>query len=233
MSQIQSPAVVLLSGGLDSSVLLHWVARQSGHTPVLVLSFDYGQKHAVELAAARWQCRSLSQVAKHQVLPLDFFAGLLDGASALVAGGPQVPELIELNATARRQPPTYVPNRNMILLSLAAAFAEAHGASTVFYGAQAQDEYGYWDCTLEFIDTINRTLALNRRNPVRVEAPFAQWRKSEIVRLGMDLGVDFAHTWSCYRGENQPCQVCPTCVERATAFSEAGCHDPLLAEPHA
>jgi 7-cyano-7-deazaguanine synthase len=116
----------------------------------------------------------------------------------------------------------------MVLLSLAASFAEAQAADTVFYGAQAQDEYGYWDCTREFIETINRTLALNRRQPVRVEAPFASWRKSEIVRLGMTLDVDFAHTWSCYRGESRPCGVCPTCVERATAFSEAGVNDPLL-----
>jgi 7-cyano-7-deazaguanine synthase len=230
MSKTQaSDAVVLLSGGLDSTVLLHWVAQRSGCARIHVLSFDYGQKHAVELAAARWQCARLPQVTTHQVLPLGFFAELLGGASALVDGGPPVPALTELDETARQQPPTYVPNRNMVLLSLAASFAEARSAGTIFYGAQAQDEYGYWDCTPEFIKTINRTLALNRRNPVQVEAPFASWRKSEIVRLGMTLGVDFAHTWSCYRGEARPCRSCPTCVEREAAFREAGGSDPLTA----
>jgi 7-cyano-7-deazaguanine synthase len=234
MSQPQTPAaVVLLSGGLDSTVLLHWVARRLNRAPLSVLSFDYGQKHAIELTAARWQCARLPQVIKHQVLPLGFFAELLGGASALVDGGPPVPALAELEEAVRQQPPTYVPNRNMVLLSLAAAFAEACGASTIFYGAQAQDEYGYWDCTQTFIETINRTLALNRRHPVQVEAPFASWRKSEIVRLGTSLGVDFSHTWSCYRGETRPCGVCPTCCERATAFREAGETDPLEPTPSA
>jgi len=97
----------------------------------------------------------------------------------------------------------------------------------VFYGAQAQDEYGYWDCTSEFVRRINHVLALNRATPVTVHAPFVMLKKAETVKLGIELGVDFSRTWSCYRGGEKPCGVCPTCVERANAFAAAGAPDPL------
>lgn len=221
-------AVVLLSGGLDSTVLLHYAAKELGFASLYALSFDYGQKHAVELEMARWQCARLPQVAEHRILPLSFFAELLDGASTLVRGGAPVPGLTEVAEADRSQPPTYVPHRNLMLLSLAAAFAESRGATTILYGAQMQDEYGYWDCTAEFIRRLNDTLALNRRQAVTVLAPFADWRKSAEIRLGARLGVDFSKTWSCYRGGRLPCQACPTCVERSKAFEEAGIPDPLL-----
>ncbi|HNR36682.1 MAG TPA: 7-cyano-7-deazaguanine synthase, partial [Candidatus Hydrogenedentes bacterium] len=89
------------------------------------------------------------------------------------------------------------------------------------------DEYGYWDCTPDFVRRLNRVLALNRRNRVWIHAPFAEMRKSEIIRLGLDLGVDFAHTWSCYRGGECACGTCPTCVERLNAFAATGVVDPV------
>jgi 7-cyano-7-deazaguanine synthase len=151
------------------------------------------------------------------------------GATTLVAGGDEVPELAALDAAQRRQPPTYVPNRNLTLLALAAAYAEARGCHRVFYGAQAQDEYGYWDCTAEFVERTNAVLALNRHRPVRIEAPFCRLTKAAEIAIGRRLGVDFAHTWSCYRGGDRPCGACPTCVERAQAFQQAGLADPLAA----
>ncbi len=221
------PATVLISGGLDSTVLLHYVLRQLRRAPVYALSFQYGQRHHRELAMARWQVRQLPAVAEHRIVDLRGFRSLAAGASALLPGGCEVPDLAGVAAAERDQPPTYVPNRNMVLLALAAAYAEAHGCRDVFYGAQAQDEYGYWDCTAEFVARLNRTLALNRRNAVRIRAPFAAKRKAAGVRLGVRLGVDFAHTWSCYRGGRHPCGSCPTCVERCKAFAEAGTPDPL------
>jgi 7-cyano-7-deazaguanine synthase len=116
----------------------------------------------------------------------------------------------------------------MMLLSVAAAYAEARGVSCLYYGAQTQDRYGYWDCTPEFLEKVNQVLSLNRRNPVTVKAPFVAWRKADEIRLGLELGVDYAHTWTCYRGEAEPCRVCPACMERAAAFLEAGSPDPLL-----
>ena len=221
-------ATVLLSGGLDSTVLLHHVVKELGARPVYVLSFQYGQKHGRELDMARWQVASLgAAVAEYRVLNLGFFQELAGGASALVAGGPEVPALTDVKAADLDQPLTYVPNRNMLLLSLAAAFAEARGCGVLYYGAQAQDEYGYWDCTTEFVKRVNAVLALNRRQPVQVAAPFALKRKGEGVKLGLKLGVDFSRTWSCYRGGERPCGECPTCVERQKAFAEAGIPDPL------
>lgn len=221
-------AVVLLSGGLDSAVLLHYVARRLRRSPLFALSFDYGQKHSCELAMARWQAAQVAAVVEHSVIDLGFYAPLLAGASTLLAGGAAVPDLQELSAADRHQPPTYVPNRNMVMLALAAAAAEARGCGEVYYGAQAQDEYGYWDCTPEFLARINALLALNRKRPVTILAPFVALRKADEVRRGHELGVDFAKTWSCYRGGERHCGTCPTCVERRTAFHEAGVLDPTL-----
>jgi 7-cyano-7-deazaguanine synthase len=221
-----APAVILLSGGLDSSVLLHYIAKTLGRRPLHALSFRYGQKHSVELEMAGRQARAVEAVKEHLVVDLESFATLAAGASTLVDGGGETPDLAILSDEARRQPPTYVPNRNMILLALAAAAAEARGAAEVYYGAQAQDEYGYWDCTADFLERINHLLGLNRVKPVRILAPFVAMRKADEVRLALELGVDLAATWSCYRGGEVHCGTCPTCVERHAAFREAGVADP-------
>lgn len=220
-------AVVLLSGGLDSSTLLHYVVRRLGAGEVHALSFLYGQKHRRELESAAWQAKAAG-VRAHDVVDMGFFGGLIPGGSALTDPAVAVPELAELDAAALTQPPTYVPNRNMMLLSVAAAYAEARGIRDVFYGAQTQDSYGYWDCTPAFVERINAVLALNHRPPVTVHAPFVRMRKAEEIALGLELGVDYAHTWTCYRGEAAPCGECPSCVERIAAFKELGIPDPLL-----
>ncbi|HIJ65537.1 MAG TPA: 7-cyano-7-deazaguanine synthase QueC [Candidatus Hydrogenedentes bacterium] len=225
-ADVARPAVVLLSGGMDSSVLLHHVARKLGYSPVHGLSCDYGQRHARELECARRQAAAAG-VVRHHVVAMPFLADLVKEGTALVTGGPAVPDLDALDVGERRQPPTYVPNRNMILLSMAAAYAEAQGIADVFYGAQAQDEYGYWDCTPDFVERLNAALALNRHQCITIHAPFATAKKADIVRLGMALGVDFADTWTCYRGGDLACGACPTCVERRKAFRAAGFEDPL------
>ncbi len=218
-------AVVLLSGGLDSTTLLHYVRQRVG-AGVYALTFRYGQRHAREISDARWQAERAG-VLEHDVVDLGFFSGLIAGASALTDARLSMPVLAELDDAARRQPLTYVPHRNLILLSLASAYAEAHGVSSVYYGAQRQDAYGYWDCTPDFQARLNAVLALNRGTAVTVQAPFAEMRKTELVRLGLELGVDYGHTWTCYRGAERPCGACPACEERATAFREAGVRDPL------
>lgn len=218
-------AVVLLSGGLDSSTLLHHVRRQ-GYAPLFALTFHYGQRHAREIECAVWQARAAG-VAEHRRIAMGFFGDLIQGGSALTDPAVPVPDGRDLTDAQRDQPPTYVPNRNMILLSLAAAYAEARGATDVFYGAQTQDRYGYWDCTAEFVERLNAALALNRRQAVTIHAPFVAWRKAAIVRAGLELGVDYARTWTCYRGVEPACGTCPACVERRDAFREAGREDPL------
>lgn len=222
----QTGAVVLLSGGIDSTVLLQYVARRLAKKPIHALSFNYGQRHSKELECARWQADAL-EIDRHRIVDVTFLGDLVKGASALVQGGKAVPDMSELSPGQLDQPPTYVPNRNMVLLSIAAAYAESHGIREVYYGAQALDEYGYWDCTTEFLRRVNAVLALNRRDAIVIHAPFIERKKVESVRLGAELGVNFAYTWSCYRGGENPCGACPTCIERLKAFDEAGLRDPL------
>ena len=226
MAEVNRPALVLLSGGLDSTVLLHSVAQKLRQGKLFVLSFNYGQRHNKELDCARYQA-DLAGATSHEIIDIAFLGKLLQGSTALIPGGPEVPNLTDLSDNDREQPPTYVPNRNMMLLALAAAHAEARGIQDIYYGAQAQDEYGYWDCTIDFLDRINAVLCLNRRTPVTVHAPLIRNSKADNVRLGLELGVDFAHTWSCYRGDATACGLCPTCIERLQGFSAVGAIDPL------
>ena len=218
-------AVVLLSGGLDSTTLLHYVKQTLGVRDIYALSLIYGQKHARELKMAAWQADAVG-VKEHRQVDIGFVGDLLQGGSALTNPDIPVPDLAELEAGQLSQPPTYVPNRNMILISLAAAWAESVGAKVVFYGAQAQDQYGYWDCTVDFVTRINDVLALNRQTRVAVEAPFAERSKAELLKIGLELGVDYGHTWSCYCGGAVACGTCPTCVERERAFELIGMRDP-------
>lgn len=224
MSQVQ-PAVVLLSGGVDSTVLLHYVAKALNRPAIHALSFNYGQRHSRELVCASAQARLLN--AQHRVIDLTFMGALIQEGSALIQGGAPVPDLDSLTVEELTQPPTYVPNRNMMLLSMAAAYAEAHGVTDVFYGAQAQDEYGYWDCTRDFLLRMNEVLVLNRKKPVTIHAPFVSKSKGDTVKLGVELGVDFTQTWSCYRGGASACGTCPTCVERLNAFKANSITDPI------
>lgn len=217
-------AVVLVSGGIDSTVLLHLLREQGKE--IHALSFHYGQRHSRELACARLQA-DRAGIRSFHLLDMGFMGELLKEGSSLMAAGAPVPDLRNIPEEQRDQPPTYVPNRNMLLLSVAAAYAESIGADSVYYGAQAQDEYGYWDCTPAFLEGMNALLALNRRRPIRIEAPLMHHSKADNVRLGLRLGVDFSETWSCYRGEDLACGVCPTCVERLKAFHSAGVSDPV------
>jgi len=219
-----SDAVVLLSGGIDSSVLLHLIRKDTAR--VAALCIRYGQRHAKELECARRQAEA-ANVAALTVLDLSELGSFLKNASTLIQNGAPVPRLEDIPDSMRGQPPTYVPNRNMMLLAIAAAYAESLGATTVYYGAQAQDEYGYWDCTAAFLKNMNDALALNRKKRITVEAPLLHNSKAENVRLGLDLGVDFSNTWSCYRGDPTACGVCPTCVERLKAFETIGRKDPV------
>ena len=219
-------AVILLSGGLDSSTLLHYAMKRLNYRCLYAITFDYGQKHSREIWCAAWQAGALA-VKEHKLVDMTALGALTAGASALTDAGIAVPDFDTLPAGQRDQPPTYVPNRNMILLALASAYAEAQGIPDVFYGAQTQDRYGYWDCTPEFLDRMNAVLALNRRQAIGIKAPFVRMSKREIIAIGRDLGVDYAHTWTCYRGEQKACGTCPACEDRLSAFRRLGWRDPL------
>ncbi len=219
-------SVAIVSGGLDSVTLLHYLVKTERRDPA-VISFAYGQKHAKELDYARAQAELLG-CREHLIIDLAPFQ-LLFGSSALVSSAIEVPDMIEVAGDP--QPSTYVPNRNMIFLALAAAYAEANGVDRVFYGAQRHDMYGYWDTTPQFLERLNDVYGLNRQTPVRIEAPFVTDSKAGILRRGLALGVDYELTWSCYAGREQACGRCPTCAERLEAFAELGLTDPLPYAP--
>lgn len=215
-------SVVIVSGGLDSVTLLHYLVKREGRHPS-VLTFIYGQKHEREVACAQEQADLLG-CREHRVLDLSLLRPLF-ATSALVAGDLDIPGATAVHGDP--QPATYVPNRNMIFLALAAAYAESHSVSDVFYGAQRHDLYGYWDTTPQFLERLNQVYRLNRKTPVQIQAPFVQYSKTDILRLGLELEVDYGRTWSCYEGREAACGRCPTCAERLTAFAQAGIRDPL------
>ena len=223
-----SKCVILVSGGMDSVTLLHYAVKVLKIDEVYALSFNYGQRHSRELVEARWNCEKFSAVKEHRVLDLEFMREILQGSSSLVGDVIDVPDLDSIEEKDLDQPITYVPNRNMMLLSLAASYAESRDCRQIYYGAQAQDEYGYWDCTEEFLEKINNVFSLNRRNSVEVLAPFVHKSKGDVVEIGLENGVDFSRTWTCYRGGEEPCKKCPSCVERELAFTQAGQKDPLI-----
>jgi 7-cyano-7-deazaguanine synthase len=207
---------------MDSVTLLYYLVKVKERQPA-VISFKYGQKHVKEIALAGEHVRLLG-LADHLVCDLSLMRDLFK-TSALVSSDLAVPTMEQVQGDL--QPVTYVPNRNMIFLSFAAAYAESHEASEVFYGAQKHDLYGYWDTTLEFLEQLNHVYSLNRKTPIRIEAPFITSSKADILREGFALGIDYGKTWSCYQGDSVACGICPTCAERLAAFKEVGETDPV------
>jgi 7-cyano-7-deazaguanine synthase len=223
-------AVVLLSGGLDSATAAAW-ARAAG-LRLVALSIDYGQRHRVELEAARAVARSLG-IADHVVLAVDLAAF---GSSALVDTAAAVPKGRSDAEIADGIPPTYVPARNTVFLSLALALAEARGAECIVLGVNAIDYSGYPDCRPEYLEAFGRLARLATKagvegRPIEILAPLVSLSKAEIVRLGLELGVDFGLTTSCYdpAPDGRPCGACDSCRLRAAGFAAAGATDPRTA----
>lgn len=217
-------ALVVLSGGLDSTVCMAVAARDHGGVPVAV-SVDYGQRHRVELAHAAEVAAHYD--AEHVVVPLDLSQW---GGSALTDPTVDVPAA---SAEGTGIPATYVPARNLVFLSLAVGIAEVRDLDAVYLGVNALDYSGYPDCRPEFVASFERTAALALKRgvegrPVRVVTPLIDLSKADIVRLGLSLDAPLDLTWSCYRGGEAPCGTCDSCVLRAKGFAEAGVLDPAL-----
>ena len=216
------PAVILLSGGLDSATVLA-IARQQGYA-CHALSVEYGQRHDAELAAARRVAHSLGAV-EHRIIPL----GLGQfGGSALTDAAIAVPE-----HPTEGIPVTYVPARNTVMLALALAWAEVLDARDLFIGVNAVDYSGYPDCRPEFISAFEHLANLATKAGIegkrlRVHAPLQQLSKSEIIRLGQALGVDYSQTVSCYQADamGRACGRCDACRLRRAGFKQAGLSDP-------
>ncbi len=215
--------LVVLSGGLDSTVCMALASQESG-SPPLALTFDYGQRHRTELdrsAGVAGHFRS-----EHLVVALDTSAW---GGSALTDPSIDVP-------TAGAEggiPVTYVPARNSIFLAVALGVAEARRLDAVWIGVNAIDYSGYPDCRPEFIEAFRGVAATGQKrgvegDPIAIRTPLIECTKSEIIRIGLRLDAPLALTWSCYRGGDAPCGTCDACVLRARGFADAGIDDPAL-----
>lgn len=222
----ERPAVVLLSGGLDSATALA-IARANGFAPY-ALSFSYGQRHSVELEAAR-RVAEAQGVARHVVADIDL---RVFGGSALTA---------DIDVPHNRSdedgiPVTYVPARNTIFLSYALAYAEVLGSADVFIGVNALDYSGYPDCRPEYIEAFERMANLATKAGVegrrlRIHTPLIGWTKARIIWRGLALAVDYSLTHSCYDPDpdGRACGTCDSCLLRARGFAELGMEDPALA----
>jgi 7-cyano-7-deazaguanine synthase len=223
------PAVVLLSGGLDSATTLA-ISISEGFAPY-ALSFRYGQRHDVEIGAARRVAESIG-VASHIVLDIDLRAF---GGSALTADI-DVPHHAQVEDLSPGIPVTYVPARNTIFLSFALAWAETLGASDIFIGVNAVDYSGYPDCRPEYLAAyeamanIATKAGVEGHQHLSIHAPLAHWTKAQIIERGLALGVDYSLTHSCYEpGKGgRPCGTCASCLLRAKGFTEVGTLDPAL-----
>ncbi|CAA7602007.1 7-cyano-7-deazaguanine synthase [Acididesulfobacillus acetoxydans] len=217
-------AVVLLSGGMDSSTVLY-MAKSEGFE-LHAISFDYGQRHVRELECARAVAQKAG-VKEHIVVRTNMDAW---GGSALTDKYLEVPEN---EPDKGRIPITYVPARNMIFLSFAASYAEAIGSQDVFIGVSEVDYSGYVDCRQEFIDAMEKAInmgtvcAVQDGRKISIRTPLIHMTKSAEIKLGIKLGVDYGLTWTCYKGEDLACGTCDSCTLRLKAFREAGYKDPI------
>ena len=217
-----SGCIVPVSGGIDSTVILHWLASENKE--IHAVSYNYGQKHHDrEMQCAIDNCDKLAKT--HKIIDLSFFKQIVN-TSALLNDDIQVAHAKDV--VGDPQTVNYVPNRNMMMLSICTAYAESMQADQVYHGAALVDsQAGFWDGSQEFLQAINQVNALNRRNRVEVVAPLITKSKADIILKGVEVGVDFSNTWTCYEGGSQACGYCTACSSRIQGFMQAGLVDPL------
>lgn len=219
-------AVILLSGGLDSSTVLYQ-AKADG-CQCYAISFNYQQRHQRELEAAK-KIATIAEVIDHQVVEFDLKRW---GGSALTDDNIDLPRDRSVGEMSATIPITYVPARNTIFLSFALAYAETIGADRIYIGVNALDYSGYPDCRPDYIAAMQEVFRLGTKqgregNGIAIEAPLIYLKKTEIIQLGESLGVPWEHTWSCYAGEAEACGVCDACNLRIEAFKALGLDDPI------
>lgn len=221
-------ALVLTSGGIDSTTCLGIAVEKYGASEVLALTTYYGQKHKKEMEAAE-------KVVKHYGVEwkqIDLSMIFADSNCSLLSGSTnEVPEesyAEQLKHTNGKPVSTYVPFRNGLFLSAAASIAISYGCEVLYYGAHADDAAGnaYPDCSSDFQQAIDRAIYLGSGEQLRVEAPFINSTKKDVIKKGLELKVPYEYTWSCYEGKDKPCGVCGTCRDRAAAFHANGINDP-------
>lgn len=225
-------ALVLSSGGVDSTTCLGMAVDKYGKDNVIALSISYGQKHDKEVEASVKVAEYYG--VEHLFLDLTPIFRYSD-CSLLQHSDQEVPHesyAKQLEETDGKPVSTYVPFRNGLFLSSAASIALSKDCGVIYYGAHADDAAGnaYPDCSEAFQNAINEAIYVGSGNQLKVEAPFVKWTKAQVVKKGLELGVPYELTWSCYEGGDRPCGVCGTCLDRQEAFRLNGVEDPALKE---
>lgn len=214
----EKDALLVLSGGMDSVTMLHEYASRIA----LAVTFQYGANHNLrEAECARWNCRQLG--IEHLEIPLEFMGRYFQ--SSLLSGGDAIPSGHYDDDNMRS---TVVPFRNGIMLSIAAGLAESRGLSTVMLANHSGDHAIYPDCRPGFVEAMGKAIERGTYLPVRLECPYTGLTKGEICARGLKMGVDYGHTYSCYRGGERHCGTCGTCTERHEALREAGITNPEI-----
>lgn len=220
--------VIVLSGGMDSTISMRLAVQKYGAENVSALSFFYGQKQEAELQKASESTAKLS--VAHKIVDASFLGDISQGFSANVDSNIAMPTIQEVLGDPT--PKTYVPNRNMILMSITAAYAETRDVDTIVTGLQVHDEYGYWDTSQRFVDKMNAVFQENRKIKVKLIAPFSQLSKLEELELLQELDGNLdllASTLTCYNPNEaaESCGKCPSCSERIANFAKFGMKDPV------
>jgi 7-cyano-7-deazaguanine synthase len=215
---------LLLSGGLDSTTLAVWIQEHHHGEPIKAYTFLYGQKHAIELEAARTVAAALEIEHSAIGLPPIHGSALTDDAAL-----PEGRDLTLVSGVA----PSYVPARNLLFLAHMASLRDAEGPGVLWLGVHHDDHTGYPDCRPEFIEAANEAVRLGTQHALRVKAPFVRWSKADIIRWGLEHGAPYELTHSCYQGSRPACGVCDTCQARLGAFKSAGVDDPIPYEESA
>ena len=229
-------ALVILSGGMDSCILLHDLAQQKIERrdvftvvegpkfELYAITFNYGQRIVREIECAKEQAK-LAKVKEHKIVNMDFFKDVAS-KSSLTNSALETPKARDDIGNA--QPLSYVPFRNLFLLTAAAAWAESNGIERVFYGAVGTDDLsGYWDCTTPFLEKVNNIYSLNRKHTILVDAPYMKWTKDRVLKRGLELGVNLKQTHTCYEGKEEACGECVSCAARLQAFIDNKTIDPI------
>ena len=214
-------AVVIYSGGMDSFTLLNKVVKEGND--VYALTFNYGQKQIKEVLVAQAVCKQLN--VPHKLLDISPINQLMQSSSLI--GNEEVPEG---HYESESMKSTVVPNRNMILLSLAIGYAVDIKAAKVYYGAHSGDHAIYPDCRPEFVHKMNEVAGIANYEHVSIETPYLNYSKGEILTDGLNMGLTYENTWTCYNGREKACGKCGACVERLEAFAENNTTDPLQYE---
>lgn len=221
---IMSKALVVLSGGQDSTTCLYWAINEFGHENVSSLSFDYGQRHKIELESAK-KVAEIAAVA-NEILPINTFTAL---------GGNALTDDINVEQSSdesdsNQLPNTFVPGRNLIFLTFAAAYAYAHSIDNLVIGVAQTDYSGYPDCRENTLNSLEQTLRLGMESHITIHTPLMNISKADTVEMAVKLGAmdAMAYTHTCYNGAQPPCQKCDACTLRAKGFAEANVADPLI-----